>query len=150
MALQNADRVWESTTTSGTGAVSLAGALTGYRAFSTVCSDADTCYYCLADQSGTGTGAWEVGLGTYTVSGNTLTRTTILASSNAGSAVSFSTNAKDVFMTVPAVIGLLATGVTMTGLMTLAASGMAFNDGSTQTTSAQAASSLFLQKAGIV
>ena len=98
MALVLANRVRETTTTTGTGTVTLAGAVTGYQAFSVI-GNANTTYYCIAGQ---GTSEFEVGLGTYTLSGTTLARTTILASSNAGSAVSFSAGTKDVFVTYPA------------------------------------------------
>lgn len=98
MAHITADRVKETSTTTGTGAFTLAGAATGYRAFSAVCSVSDTVFYCIALQSGS---EWEVGLGTYT-STNVLTRTTVLASSNAGSAVTFSAGTKDVFISAVA------------------------------------------------
>ena len=98
MALVLADRVKETTTTTGTGTVTLAGAVTGYQSFTAV-GNGNTTYYVIAGQ---GTSEWEVGIGTYTSSGTTLSRTTILASSNAGSAVSFSAGTKDVFVTYPA------------------------------------------------
>jgi hypothetical protein len=96
MALVKADRVKETTTTTGTGTVTLAGAATGYRTFTSVLADQDTCYYCIAGQ---GTSEWETGLGTFTTSGTTLARTTVLASSNSGNAVNFSAGTKDVFIT---------------------------------------------------
>jgi len=98
MALVLADRVKETTATTGTGTVTLAGAATGYQSFSAV-GNGNTTYYVIAGQ---GTSEWEVGIGTYTSSGTTLSRTTILASSNAGSLVSFSSGTKDVFVTYPA------------------------------------------------
>jgi len=98
MALVLADRVKETTATAGTGTVTLAGAATGYQSFSAV-GNGNTTYYVIAGQ---GTSEWEVGIGTYTSSGTTLSRTTILASSNAGSLVSFSSGTKDVFVTYPA------------------------------------------------
>jgi len=98
MALVLADRVKETTTTTGTGTVTLLGASTGYQSFSVV-GNANTTYYTIAGQT---TSEWEVGIGTYTLSGTTLARTTILASSNAGSAVNFSAGTKDVFVTYPA------------------------------------------------
>lgn len=94
-----ADRTAETTTTTGTGALTLAGAITGYRAFSAVCSTNDTVTYAIeaVDSSGVPTGAWELGVGTY--SGvNTLTRTTVLKSSNADAAVSFAAGTKNVFL----------------------------------------------------
>ena len=98
MALVIADRVKETTTTTGTGTVTLAGAATGFQSFSVI-GNGNTTYYCIAGQ---GTSEWEVGIGTYTSSGTTLARTTILASSNSGSAVNFSAGTKDVFVTYPA------------------------------------------------
>lgn len=98
------DRVQETTTTTGTGTLTLAGAMTGYQAFSSACKDGDTCYYGLAAVNGSGapSGVWEVGIGTYTASGNTLSRTTILASSNAGAAVTLPTGTTQVWLDMPA------------------------------------------------
>lgn len=86
---QYGDRVTESTTTTGTGTITLAGALTGYQTISKICATGDTIYYSLwsVDGSGNPSGPWETGLGTYTSSGNTLARTTVIASSNSGSLV---------------------------------------------------------------
>jgi len=98
MALVVADRVKETTTTTGTGTITLAGAESGFQSFSVV-GDGNTTYYAIVDSSA---GDWEVGLGTYTASGTTLSRDTIFSSSNAGSAVSFSAGSKDVFVTYPA------------------------------------------------
>lgn len=99
MALVVKDRVKETTTTTGTGALSLAGAVTNFIAFSAALSDGDTTYYAIVDNTNDD---FEVGLGTYASAGNTLTRTTVLASSNAGSAVNLSAGTKDVFVTYPA------------------------------------------------
>lgn len=96
MALIVADRVQETTTTTGTGNVTLLGAASGYQAFSAVCANGDECVYCIADQSGTN---WEVGLGTYVSATPALARTTVLASSNSGSLVSFTSGTKNVFLT---------------------------------------------------
>jgi hypothetical protein len=104
MALVLADRVKETTTTTGTGTVTLLGASTGFQSFAAV-GDANLTYYAIVAQTGT---EWEVGIGTYTSSGTTLARTTVLSSSNSGSAVDFSAGTKDVFVTYPserAVIG---------------------------------------------
>ena len=98
MALIVADRVQETSTTTGTGSLTLGGAVTGFQAFSSVLSTGDTTYYTIADQGGAN---WEVGLGTFT-SPSTLARTTILSSSNAGSAVNFTAGTKSVFVTYPA------------------------------------------------
>jgi len=91
-----ADRVRETSTTSGTGALTLAGAVSGYQRFSAVCSLGDEVQYVITEGA-----SWEVGVGIY--SGiNTLTRSTVLASSNAGSLVSFTGASKDVVLTFPA------------------------------------------------
>jgi len=99
------DRIKETTTTTGTGALALAGAVMGYRTFSAVCSTNDTVYYALqaVDGAGAPTGDWEVGLGTYSGT-NTLTRTTVLASSNSGAIVSLASGTKQVWLDMPAVI----------------------------------------------
>jgi hypothetical protein len=99
MALIVADRVQETSTTTGTGALTLAAAVTGSRRFSAVMSTSDTCYYLIVavDGNGNPSGDWECGLGTYSGT-NTLTRTTVHASSNAGSAVSFAAGTKYVFL----------------------------------------------------
>ena len=98
MAFVVADRVQETTTTTGTGTVTLAGAVTGFQSFSVV-GDGNTTFYTIADQSGSN---WEVGIGTYTASGTTLSRTTVLSSSNSGSLVNFGAGTKAVFVTYPA------------------------------------------------
>jgi len=97
MALVLADRVKETTTTTGTGTVTLLGASTGFQSFSAI-GNANTTYYTIAGQTGS---EWEVGIGTYTSSGTTLARTTVLSSSNSGSLVNFSAGTKDVFVTYP-------------------------------------------------
>ncbi len=99
MALVVADRVKETTTTTGTGAITLAGATTNFVTFSSVLSNGDTTYYAIVDDANTD---FEVGLGTYASSGNTLTRTTVLASTNSGSAVNLSAGSKEVFINYPA------------------------------------------------
>jgi hypothetical protein len=96
MALVLKDRVKETTTTTGTGTITLAGASSGFKSFSAI-GNANTTYYTI-----TGGTEWEVGLGTYTSSGNTLSRDTVLESSNGGSLVNFSAGTKDIFITYPA------------------------------------------------
>ena len=97
MALTFADRVKETSTTAGTGTLTLAGAMYGFQSFAAI-GNANTTYYAIYDNS---SGDWEVGIGTYTASGTTLSRDTILASSNAGTAVPFSSATKEVFVTYP-------------------------------------------------
>lgn len=97
MAFITADRVKETTTTTGTGTVTLAGAVSGFRTFSSVMATSDTCYYCIDD----GAGNWEVGVGTL-ASSTTLARTTVLTSSNANALVSFAAGTKSIYLTVPA------------------------------------------------
>jgi hypothetical protein len=96
MALVVKDRVQETSTTTGTGTFTLAGAVSGFQSFSVI-GNANTTYYAIV-----GGTEWEVGLGTYTSSGTTLSRTTILESSNGGTAVNFSAGTKNVFVTYPA------------------------------------------------
>ena len=99
MALVINDRVKETTTTTGTGAVSLGGATTGFEAFSAGVGNSNTTYYVIAHQTAN---EWEVGLGTLDGDSSDLTRTTIISSSNSDSAVDFAAGTKDVFCTVPA------------------------------------------------
>ena len=100
MALIQADRVKDTTTSTSTGAVTLSGTPpNGFQSFNSGIGDGNSCYYTIADQSGTN---WEVGIGTYTNSSTSLSRTTVLASSNAGSLVNFTAGTKDVFVTYPA------------------------------------------------
>ena len=97
MALVLKDRVKETTTTTGTGTVTLAGAAAGFQSFTAV-GDGNQTFYAIVDST---SGAWEVGVGTYTASGTTLSRTTVVSSSNAGSLVNFGAGTKDVFVTYP-------------------------------------------------
>jgi hypothetical protein len=110
MALVIADRVQETTTTTGTGTVTLLGAATGYQSFAAV-GNTNTTYYCIQGQT---SAEWEVGIGTYTSSGTTLSRDTVLSSSNAGSAVNFSAGTKNVFVTYPAGRSVYVNGTTIT------------------------------------
>jgi hypothetical protein len=98
MALVLADRVRETTSSTGTTAVTLGGAYTGFQTFLAGIGNSNSTYYTISDSI---TGQWEVGIGTYTSSGNTLSRDTVLSSSNAGSLVSFTAGTKDVFVTQP-------------------------------------------------
>jgi len=94
MPLVLKDRVKETTTSTGTGTITLAGAVAGFQSFSAI-GDGNTCYYAIVGES-----QWEVGLGT--VGTNTLTRDEVLESSNRGNLVEFSAGSKDVFCTYPA------------------------------------------------
>ena len=96
MALAIKDRVKETSTTTGTGTYTLAGAVTGFETFGSV-GDGNTTYYCCTDNTN-----FEVGIGTYTSSGTTLDRTTILQSSNSDSAVNWSSGTRTIFCTYPA------------------------------------------------
>lgn len=129
------DRVKETTTTTGTGTVTLAGAASGFQSFSAI-GNANNTYYTIV-----GGTQWESGIGTYTSSGTTLSRDTVLASSNSGALVNFSAGTKDVFVTLPATaytsIGgryfsqgtptTKTTSTTLTGAETLA--GILISDG---------------------
>jgi hypothetical protein len=100
-----ADRVAETTTTTGTSSLALGGAFTGYRRFSAVMSTSDTTKYAAyaVDANGNPSGDWEVGIGTYSGT-NTLTRTTVESSSNGGSAVNFAAGTKWVIMDASAAL----------------------------------------------
>jgi hypothetical protein len=107
MALVLADRVKETTTTAGTGTVTLDGAATGFQSFAVI-GNSNTTFYTIAAQVGN---EWEVGVGTYTSSGTLLARTTVLSNS-AGtqpSALSFSAGTKDVFVTYPSEYAVAST-----------------------------------------
>jgi len=97
MALTISDRIKETTTTTGTGTYTLGGAVTGFETFTANLSNSDTTYYCCTDNSD-----FEVGLGTFTSSGTTLARTTVISSSNSNSAVNWGAGTKTVFCTLPA------------------------------------------------
>ena len=99
MALAVYDRIQETTTTAGTGSVTLAGAVAGYQTFAVV-GNGNTVYYCIVDGN-----AWEVGVGTYSTTGPSLARTTVLSNSNGNTSaitLSSSANTKTVFCTYPA------------------------------------------------
>lgn len=104
MAFVVADRVKETTTTTGTGTLTLAGASTGYRSFSSGIGASNTTYYTISSSGA----EWEVGIGTVGAGGTTLTRDSVLASSNSGSLVSLSAGSKDVYVTYPAAPAVLS------------------------------------------
>lgn len=98
MALVIKDRVKVTSTTTGTGTFTLGSASAGYRDFSII-GNGNTTYYVIQN---TADNTWEVGIGTYTASGTTLSRDTVLESSNGGALVNFASGTKDVFVTYPA------------------------------------------------
>jgi hypothetical protein len=98
MALVVKDRVQETSTTTGTGTLTLGGAVLGFQTFAII-GNANQTYYTIVDPT---TGGYEVGIGTYTSSGTTLSRTTVLESSNSNSLVDFAAGTKNVFCTYPA------------------------------------------------
>ena len=97
MAFVVKDRVQETSTTTGTGTFTLNGAVTGFKSFSVV-GNGNTTYYAIT----TSGSEFEVGIGTYTSSGTTLSRDTVLSSSNSNNLVDFAAGAKNVFVTYPA------------------------------------------------
>lgn len=117
MALKLADRVVELSTSTGTGAFTLSGAQAGYQAFSSRLSNGDTTYYTIQGKNGDGSlnNEWEVGLGTY--SSSTLTRDTVLDSSNSGSLVNFSAGNKDVFIDLPSEKAVYRNNVNVTNTL---------------------------------
>ena len=147
MALVVADRVLETATSPGTGAVSLLGAVSGYVSFLTGIGNGNTTYYTIADQSGAN---WEVGLGTYNSTGSVLTRTTPIAGS-AATPVNFVSGTQNVFVTQPAEKAVYGTGTTLvaptgtllpvanggTGVATL--TGIAYGNGTSAFTAASTA-----------
>jgi hypothetical protein len=127
MALIIKDRVQQTGTANTTVSFTLSGTVTGFQSF-TVIGNTNTTYYSATDTSGN----WEVGLGTYSTTGPTLTRTTILSSSNSGSAVTFS-GTVNVFVTYPSGKAVVSpTGVQATGYIgTVLIWGLVNNDQTT-------------------
>lgn len=124
MALVIANRVKETTTTAGTGTVTLLGASTGFQSFAAI-GNANTTYYTIASQTGN---EWEVGIGTYSTTGTTLARTTVLSNSSGTqpSALNFAAGTKDVFVTYPSEYAVAATNVGTSGqLLTSNGTGVA-------------------------
>ena len=99
MALVINDRVKVTSTTTGTGAMALGAAATGFETFAQGIGNNNTTYYCIFNQ---GTSEFEVGLGTLDSTSANLTRTTVISSSNGDAAVNFTSGTKDVFCTLPA------------------------------------------------
>lgn len=104
MAFVVKDRVKVASTTTGTGTFTLGSAASGFQSFSVI-GDGNSTYYAIVDAA---SGAWEVGIGTYTASGTTLSRDTVLESSNSNAAVDFGAGSKDVFVTYPASVSIYA------------------------------------------
>ena len=129
MALVLADRVQETTTTTGTGTITLAGAVAGFQSFSVI-GNGNTTYYTIISGNN-----WEVGIGTYTSAGTTLARTTILSSSNAGSAITLS-GTSNVFVTAPSSRTTMRDGSNVLTLQagTTTAAPLAFQSGTNLTT----------------
>jgi len=100
MALVINDRVKETSATNGTGAMTFAGATSGFETFLAGIGNDNTTYYAIVNTD-TPT-EWEVGLGTLSGDSSTITRTTPISSSNSDSAVSFTTGTKEIFCTLPA------------------------------------------------
>ncbi len=124
MAHRDEVRVLETTTTTGTGDITLAGAVTGHRTFASVCSVADTVWYYIeaVDANGNATGDYEAGFGYY-VSANTLQRTAVLRSSNSNSLVNLAAGTKRVGITllpigVPPTIASVGTAFSSTAAPT--------------------------------
>jgi hypothetical protein len=109
MPLVLADRVQETGTANTTVSFTLSGAVTGFQSFAVI-GNTNTTYYAATDTSGN----WEVGIGTYSTTGPTLTRTTILSSSNSGSAVTAFSGTVNVFVTYPSSRSVYADGTTLT------------------------------------
>jgi hypothetical protein len=92
------ERVKETSTTTGTGSVILAGAVTGYQSFAAI-GNGNVTFYTIADASD-----WEIGLGMYLTSGPTLERNVVFDSSNSGNKVNFGAGEKEVFVTYPSTV----------------------------------------------
>lgn len=98
------NRAKETTTATGTGDLALAGAATGYQAWSARYKHGDTFPYCCAGQ---GTAEWEAGIGWYNATTNAVSRQTVLESSNSDTLVSFSAGTKDIFVGQPTELNLI-------------------------------------------
>jgi hypothetical protein len=138
MALVVADRVQETTTTTGQGTVTLAGAAAGYQSFAAI-GDGNTTYYTLTSGNN-----WEVGVGTYTSSGTTLARTTVLASSAGGTTKITLSGTSNAFVTYPAEIATMLTNPVATNGGVVYGTGTAINVSAAGTVNGYQ----FLQSAG--
>ena len=99
MAFLVNDRVKETSTTTGTGSVTLAGAATGFITFNAGIGNSNTTYYTIVGEDQPS--EWEVGIGTYTHSGTSLSRDTVIGSSNGGAKTSFTAGTTIVFVSLP-------------------------------------------------
>ena len=155
MALVVANRVQETTTTAGTGTITLAGASAGYQSFAVI-GNGNTTYYTIVDGNN-----WEVGIGTYTASGTTLSRDTVLSSSASGAKITLSGNIARVFVDYPAEkaiyqdssgnvgIGIAPTQkLTAAGVIESTTGGFKFPDGTTQTSAVSASGITYITKTG--
>jgi len=122
MALVINNRVRETTSTTGTGAVTLGGAVGGFQTFAAGIGNSNTTYYAISINTES---EWEVGLGTLNGDSSTLTRTTVLESSNSDSAVDFAAGSKEIFCTLPSekAVYLDASDAQVGGFSSLAADG---------------------------
>lgn len=125
MAFVIADRVQETSTSTGTGTIVLSGAVTGYQTFAAIGNTNNT-YYTIADQSGSN---WEVGIGTYYSGNVSLTRDTVLASSNSSSLVNFGVGTKAVFVTYPAEKAIYSNTSNITTITNFASSNVLITGG---------------------
>ena len=141
MALAIADRVKETTTSTGTGTINLAGAVTGFQTFVAGIGDGNTCYYAIEDANGS---AWEVGIGTVTdASPDTLARTTVLKSTNSNNALTLTSGTHTVFATYPSDKAVFKdeSGIVLASGIQVGASGLLLD--SVTITTLQAASESF-------
>jgi len=99
MAFVVSDRVRETTSTGGTGTMTLGGAFPGFTTFGVAIGGGNTTFYTISDSTNN---TWEVGAGTYTAAGNTLSRDVVFKSSNSNALVNFATGPKDIFCDLPA------------------------------------------------
>lgn len=131
MALILKDRVKETSTTTGTGTLNLDGAVAGFESFVSAVGNTNLCYYAIQDANGS---AWEVGVGTVTdAAPDTLSRDTVLASSNSDNLISLSSGTHSVFLTYPAERSVYRN---LNDQVVLTASGVIFSDSTVQTTAA--------------
>ena len=111
MAFVVADRVQVTVSAPGSATtITLGAAVTGFQDFAVI-GNGNSTYYTIADQSGSN---WEVGIGTYTASGTTLSRDSVISSSNGGALVPFTSGTKDVFVTYPAETSTFSAGGAVT------------------------------------